>query len=117
MLCHGVNIVAALDHLLSGAEFDLAFLDEHYSDAGALCGRDVTKKVGEHENQTAIAEAHRLVIIGVTGDQGMSGFDSSSLNGGQDAVWGKPLPKPEEMKEALRAILERRGRCEHTPAT
>ena len=96
--------------LLSGGEYDVAFLDQNFGAKGQLTGHDVTLTVRSREK--LCSRSHRLVIIGVTGDQGLDtelqGFDCSARQCGQDLVWGKPFPTPDMMRESLRPLLGQR---------
>jgi len=97
--------------LLLGGEYDIAFLDQNFGAKGQLTGRDVTLSVRSREKISS--RSHRLIIVGVTGDQGLDtelqgNFDGTARLCGQDAVWGKPYPPPDKMREDLRPLFDRR---------
>ena len=64
----------------------------------------------EHHLQASACKPSRLVIIGVTGEQGSHDFDGIATTAGLDAVWGKPFPSPEQMRDELARLFESRQR-------
>ena len=57
--------------------FDFAFLDEYYSSApDALLGTDVARRYREAERSAESAAAHRVTIIGITGNAGEAEHDA-----------------------------------------
>jgi len=97
---------AALELLLNG-EHDVAFLDENFAQAGELKGSDVMRLVRQHERARAGgSRGRRLVLVGVSGDQGRQEYDEAATKAGCDVVWGKPIPTADEMRKQLHAVRQ-----------
>ena len=98
----GEEALAAL--LGEGGEgFDIAFIDEIYG-AHPLRGAEVTRRVRQAGIRARGPGNRRLPIVGITGNAG-GRHNEAALASGQDAIWGKPTPKPVEMREQLSELL------------
>jgi hypothetical protein len=88
----------------SESGLDLAVLDEIYGAGDAhsterLTGSDVTRRV----RALGVVSRHggSLPIVGCSGLEGLSKHLVAAQDAGQNLVWGKPLPKPDEMRRQL----------------
>ena len=98
----GEEALALLLHRDKG--FDIALVDEHFGNGKRLRGTEVTERVREHER--VAGECRRLIMIGVTGNQSLGMHNASALTTGQDAVWGKPFPRPVQMRDELLGLFQ-----------
>jgi len=115
---HAESGESALELLLHG-DFDVALLDEHYGTGAALTGTQVTRRFREHERSRAadLAEGHRLIVVGVTGNESEQ-HNAFAAAAGQDCVWGKPAPDTDALAHSLRRLLSARAAASaRAPAT
>ena len=82
----------------TGGSFDIAILDEIYGDL-PLRGLDVTKEVRARGITSRTEQP--VVIIGFTGNAGLSEHTSAALAAGQNIVWPKPQPSADQMSQDL----------------
>ena len=99
--------------MLLGGTFDLALLDNIYGQSSELMkGTKVCGQLRQHERRWEAAlhgpKPTRLLIIGVTGEEGSLDFDHETAAVGMDAVWGKPFPSPEKMRDELAQLFASR---------
>ena len=92
----------ALALLLEDA-FEIAFLDEHFAQGEPL-GTQITQAV----RARARPGRRQPVIIGCTGMEDKK-HTTHAIAMGQDAVFGKPMPKGTQLSDAIYELLVQRG--------
>ena len=60
-------------------------------------------QVREQESLSQISPP--AIIIGVTGNALLHGYDQTASAAGQDLVWGKPIPTPDQIRAQLRELF------------
>jgi CheY-like chemotaxis protein len=94
----------AREELLSrGLRVDMAVVDENMSSAGGMMlGHELVELIRADERRRRVPRELRMLIVGATGN--VTEHDLSQYRAsGMDDVFGKPLPRSDEMFERLRA--------------